>query len=329
MNKSIKVRANLKTILVFSFFSVFLFGLLSFHMFNRFIEESRIKFDIPTFLIFFIFLFLLFSTSFFGLNFFSNIEINEDKIIIKKLFYKKHIEIANIKKIVLSEIHNSYEILFDRTRIQLKNNEIINLYSFKYHDFFKLKIVLNYINKNLESESSKILKLNIESILPKKKSFKIIPNDKSTTFIFTHFLTLPGIFFYGLTLMMLNSLFNKEVTNIYNILELLFAIIFLFILFSNQLHYFTITNNYLIVKNSFRFWDKKYFDLNEIESIEIHRHFRQSGKTIVIKTKQFENKTFASENLLEKHWVAFKTVLRNKNIDVFDDSYKTSKNVFY
>lgn len=329
MNKSIKVRANLKTILVFSFFSVFLFGFLSFHMFNRFIEESRIKFDIPTFLIFFIFLFLLFSTSFFGLNFFSNIVVNEDEIIIKKLFYKKHIKIANIKKIILSEIHNSYEILLDRTRIQLKNNEIINLYSFKYHDFFKLRIILNFIDESLENENLKIQKLNLNTILPKKKPFKKTPNEKVTTFIFTHFLTLPGIFFYGFTLMMLNFLFNKEVINIYSILEVLFAITFLFILFSNQLHYFTITNNYLIVKNSLRFWEKKYFELNEIESIEIHRHFRQSGKTIVIKTKQFENKTFASENLLEKHWKAFKSVLRNKNIDVFDDSYNTTKKVFY
>lgn len=329
MNKSIKVRANLKLILVFSFFSVFLFGILSFHMLNRFIEESRTNFDFPTFLIFFIFLFLLFSTSFYGLNFFSNIEINEDEIIIKRFFYKKHIEIANIKKIVLSEIHNYYEILFDRTRIQLKNNEIINLYSFKYHDFFKLKIVLNYINKNLESESSKILKLNIESILPKKESFKIIPNDKTTTFIFTHFLTLPGIFFYGLTLMMLNSLFKRDTLTIYNILEVLFAITFLFILCSNQLHYFTITNNYLIVKNSFRFWDKKYFDLNEIESIEIHRHFRQSGKTIVIKTKQFENRTYSSDNLLNKHWEDFKIELRNNNVAVFDDSDRISKRVIY
>ena len=55
MNKSIKVRANLKLVLVFSFFSVFLFGILSFHMFNRFIEESRTKFDIPTFLVLFFF----------------------------------------------------------------------------------------------------------------------------------------------------------------------------------------------------------------------------------------------------------------------------------
>ncbi|WP_374399333.1 hypothetical protein, partial [Flavobacterium sp.] len=102
MNKSIKVRANLKLVLVFSFFSVFLFGILSFHMFNRFIEESRTKFDFPTFLVLSFFIILLFSTSLFVLNFFSNIEINEDEIIIRKVFSKKHIKITNIKNIVIS-----------------------------------------------------------------------------------------------------------------------------------------------------------------------------------------------------------------------------------
>lgn len=57
MQEYLKIRPNLKLILVFSFFSVFLFGLLSFHMFNRLIEESRTKFDIPTFLVLSFFLY--------------------------------------------------------------------------------------------------------------------------------------------------------------------------------------------------------------------------------------------------------------------------------
>ena len=80
MSKSVKIKTNIKLVLASSFFSVFLFGILSFHMFNRFIEESRTKFDFPTFLVLSFFIILLFSTSLFVLNFFSNIEINEDEI---------------------------------------------------------------------------------------------------------------------------------------------------------------------------------------------------------------------------------------------------------
>ena len=197
MNESLKIRANSKLILVFTFFSVFLFGILSFHMFNRFIEESRTKFDFPTFLVLSFFIILLFSTSLFVLNFFSNIEINEDEIIIRKVFSKKHIKITNIKNIVISEINDSYEILVDRTRIQLTNDEFINLYSFKYQDFFKLKIILNFIDESIKNENIKLEKLNLDYILPQKKTFKINSDDKTKTFNFSHVLSPTGIIFYS------------------------------------------------------------------------------------------------------------------------------------
>ena len=329
MNKSIKVRANLKLVLVFSFFSVFLFGILSFHMFNRFIEESRTKFDIPTFLVLFFFIFLLVTTTLFAINFFSIIEINEKEVIIKKVFSKKVIRIENIKNIVLSEINDSYEILVDRTRIQLKNDEIINLYSFKYQDFFKLKIILNFINESIKNESIKLEKLNLDSILSEKKILKIESDDKTKTFNFSHILSITGIIFYGLVVVSLYPFFPIETMNIYTILQILVIITFLILLFSNDMSYFIITDNYLIVKNSIRFWEKKYFDLNEIESINIHRHFRQSGKTVVIKTKLFENRTYSSDNLLNKHWESFKIELKKNNVAVFDDSDRISKRVIY
>mgnify|MGYP003420425962 FL=1 len=329
MNKSIKVRANLKLVLVFSFFSVFLFGILSFHMFNRFIEESRTKFDIPTFLVLFFFIFLLVTTTLFAINFFSIIEINEKEVIIKKVFSKKVIRIENIKNIVLSEINDSYEILVDRTRIQLKNDEIINLYSFKYQDFFKLKIILNFINESIKNENIKLEKMNLDSILPHKKSFKTNSYNKTKTFNFSHVLSFTGIFFYGLVSISFYSFFSRETLNIYITLQIPVIITFLILLFSNDMNYFTISDNYLIVKNSIRFWEKKYFDLNEIESINIHRHFRQSGKTIVVKTKLFENRTYSSDNLLNKHWESFKIELKKNNVAVFDDSDRISKRVIY
>ena len=329
MNKSIKVRANLKLVLVFSFFSVFLFGILSFHMFNRFIEESRTKFDIPTFLVLFFFIFLLVTTTLFAINFFSIIEINEKEVIIKKVFSKKVIRIENIKNIVLSEINDSYEILVDRTRIQLKNDEIINLYSFKYQDFFKLKIILNFINESIKNESIKLEKLNLDSILSEKKILKIESDDKTKTFNFSHILSITGIIFYGLVAISLYPFFPIETLNIYTTLQIIVLITFLILLFSNDMNYFIISDNYLIVKNSIRFWEKKYFDLNEIESINIHRHFRQSGKTIVVKTKLFENRTYSSDNLLNKHWESFKIELKKNNVAVFDDSDRISKRVIY
>lgn len=329
MSKSVKIKTNIKLVLASSFFSVFLFGLLSFHMFNRLIEESRTKFDIPTFLVLSFFILLLITTTLFSINFFSIIEVNEKEVIIKKAFSKKVIRIDNIKNIILSEINDSYGILVDRTRIQLTNNEIINLYSFRYQDFFKLKIFLNFINETIKSENLKIVKLNLDSILPQKKTFKINSDDKTKTFNFSHVLSPTGIIFYIFILMIPYSFFSGESLNIYTTLQIPVLITFLILLFSNDMNYFTITDNYLIVKNSIRFWEKKYFELEEIESINIHRHFRQFGKSVVIKTKKFENRTYSSDNLLSKHWEGFKIELRNNNVAVFDDSDRISKRVIY
>ncbi|EAZ96098.1 hypothetical protein FBBAL38_01725 [Flavobacteria bacterium BAL38] len=329
MNQSLKIKTNIKLVLISSFFSVFLFGLLSFHMFNRFMEESRTKFDIPTFLVFSFFILLLVTTTLFVTNFFSNIEVNEKEIIIKNVFSKKIIRIENIKNIILSEINDTYEILVDRTRIQLTNNEIINLYSFRYQDFFKLKIILNFINETIKSENIKIVKLNLDSILPQKMTFKINSDDKTKTFNFSHVLSPTGIIFYSFILMIPYSFFSREPLNIYTTLQIPVLITFFILLFSNEMNYFIITDNYLIVKNSIRFWEKKYFELDEIESINIHRHFRQFGKTVVIKTKLFENRTYSSDNLLNKHWEGFKIELKKNNVAIFDDSDRISKRVIY
>ncbi len=329
MNQSLKIKTNIKLVLISIFFSVFLFGLLSFHMFNRFIEESRTKFDIPTFLVLSFFILLLVTTTLFATNFFSNIEVNEKEIIIKNVFSKKVIRIENIKNIILSEINDSYEILVDRTRIQLTNNEIINLYSFRYQDFFKLKIILSFINETIKSENIKIVKLNLDFILPQKKTFKISSYDKTKTFNFSHVLSPTGIIFYSFILMILYSFFPIESLNIYTTLQIPVLITLLILLFSNDMNYFIITDNYLIVKNSIRFWEKKYFELDQVESINIHRHFRQFGKSVVIKTKKFENRTYSSDNLLNKNWKEFKSELRIRNIVALDDSIKTTKKIIY
>lgn len=210
MQEYLKIRPNLKLILVFSFFSVFLFGLLSFHMFNRLIEESRTKFDIPTFLVLSFFILLLITTTLFSINFFSIIEVNEKEVIIKKAFSKKVIRIDNIKNIILSEINDSYEILVDKTRIQLKNDEIISLFSFRYKDFFKLKIILNFINESIKNGNVKLEKLNIDSILHHKKSFKINSYSKTKTFNFSHVLSFTGIIFYVLVSISLHSFFQEK-----------------------------------------------------------------------------------------------------------------------
>jgi hypothetical protein len=298
-------------------------------MYTRFIEELSFKFDKGIFLILCLFIVLLIISSLFTLKFFSNIEINENGIIIKKLFSRKIIKIENIKNIVLSETTELYGILADRTQIQLLNNEFINFYSFKYHDFFKAKIILNYINEVLKDENLKIKKLNLNAKLPKRKFHKNNLTREAKIFNFSNILSLSGIVFYSFILVISYNLFTKENIKVNDIEVAILAIVFFLFLHSFNTNYFIITKDYLIVKNSLCFWKNRHFEINEIESINIHCHHKQFGKTLLIKTKYFETISFVSDNLLQKQWIEFKKEIRIKNIIVFDNSSLTTRKVSY
>lgn len=329
MNKPLIIKANLKLILIFSFFSIFLFGVLSFHMYLRFIEELKFGFNTKIFFTLCLLIVLLLVTSLFTVTFFSNIEINEKEIIIRKLFYKKIIRIVSIKKIILSEVTEFYGVLVDRTLIQLLNNECIHLYSFKYHDFYKVKIILNCIDNVLKNENLKIKNLNLNTKFLKRQSHKIKLTKDSKTFNFSNVLSFSGILFYSFISFNIYHLVTKKNILVYDIFIAISVIVLFLFLHSFNTNYFIISKDYLIVKNTICFWKKTHFKINEIESINIHYHNRQFGKTVLIKTKYFKHIYFKSDNLLKKQWIDFKKEIRAKNITVFDNSNFITQRVNY
>lgn len=329
MNESIKIRPNLKLIFVFGFFSVFLFGMLTFHFYKRFIEELNTEFNLIIFLILCVFLILLIITSFFSLNFFSNIEVNEKEIIVNKMISKKNIHIEDIKEIVVSEIIELYGFLAERTQIQLINNEQINFYAFKYKDFYKLKNLLNYINEILKNENIKIKKINLKTVLTSNKNSKVNITRESKTYNFSSILSFSGLLFYSFFIIIFFNIISGKIKEINDILLAVLLIFFFLFLYSLNTNYFIITEKHLIIKNSIFFWKKECFEFNEIESINIHYHYKQLGKTVVVKTKKFENRRFVSDNLLEGNWNAFKRELKNNGIYTFDDSNNTTRRVLY
>jgi hypothetical protein len=322
MNEPIKIKPNLKLVLAFCFFSVFLFGMLSFHMFCRVIEN----FEVMTLFFLSLFLILLITTTIFVLSFFSIIKVHENKIVMRKIFSKKTIKLADIKSTIISEAVELNGVLVDRTQIKLMNNELINLYAFKYHNFHHLKIILNHLNKISNNENLKIKKLNLNIKESKRKMAK---SEKGKIINFSHILSFSGFVLYSFVFIIFNNLFKNENIKTSNVLESIVTLSFLFLLFSYFTNYFVITKNYLIIKNSIRFWKKECFELSEIESVNINYHYRNSGKTIVIKTKNFEVISFVSDNLLDKNWKSFKDELKHNKILVYDNSDISSKEILY
>jgi hypothetical protein len=251
------------------------------------------------------------------MNFFSTIEIYEDKIIKHKLFSKKTIKLKDIKSVIISEVVEAYSFLVDRTQMKLTNNDMINFYAYKYSDFHYLKIFLNNLNEKNNIEKI----IDFRHVISNKKK---CCDEKGKTFNFSHVLSFSGVLFYSFIIIVTYNFIKN-----YNIIEYIFLLLFFILLFSYNATYFIVTKNYLIIRNSILFWKKECFELTEIESISINYHYRQFGKTIIIKTKKFQNISFVSDNLLDNTWKTLKEELKLNNILVYDNSNTTTRKVFY
>jgi hypothetical protein len=91
--------------------------------------------------------------------------------------------------------------------------------------------------------------------------------------------------------------------------------IFCFILFSYQLHYFEISDNYFLVRNHNLFWRKKVYHITDIKEII----FSTTGKNpncLTIITKDFKKGFYPAATLWDKTWLALKDKLEAYSIEV-------------
>lgn len=328
MIEKIKIHANIKLILLLGVIVFFMFGFLSIYMTFRYFEEINIETKHSILVILIILFALFFSSLAFSVNYISTIRIINDKILINYLFRKKVVRIESIKQIILSEIVNYYGISVDRTKLILFDNKEINLYSFKYYNFYKLKIVLNYINKILIS-NGKIKLINFSDLNFPDRKIHSSSDEKSKTINFSFLISFSGLILLIFVLPIIYDIVSLKPIVISELIISIVFIILILIWLGGNAHYFRITDKYLIVKNSIYFWKNRYIRLNDIESVVIYKYHRQFGKSIVIKTKYFENISISSDNLFEKNWSEFKDEIKSKNILILDNSEYHSEKIFY
>lgn len=327
MIEKIKIHANIKLILLLGIF-FFMFGFLSIYLTFRYFEEINIETKHSILVILIILFALFFSSLVFSVNYISTIRIINDKILINYLFRKKVVKIESIKQIILSEIVNYYGISVERTKLILYDNKEINLYSFKYYNFYKLKIVLNHINKILIS-NGKIKLINFSDLNFPDRRIHTSPNEKYKTINFSFLISFSGLILLIFVLPIIYDIVSLKSIVISELIISIVFILLMLILLGGNANYFRITDKYLIVKNSIYFWKNRYIRLNDIESVVIYKYHRQFGKSIVIKTKYFENISISSDNLFEKNWNEFKDEIKSKNILILDNSEYISKKIFY
>ncbi|NRT13670.1 hypothetical protein [Flavobacterium sp. 14A] len=313
--RSIYIKRNIKRLVIALFFGVFLtaslgiFLLISFNgNLNNNINIFRLIIGL-SFTSLSIFLFLKI------LNYFSKIKIDNTTLTIISIYKTELYPINEFEKINISEIKEYYGFLTDRTSIKMKNGKILNLYSFKYSNFFELRKFLAILKgDSITSEKSKVT--DADNIL------KIIKFNDS------HVISFSGITFYILICALLLGVF-KNGNFKSDFFEILLSLIVFVQIFSGQMNYFIITQESLIIKNSIKFWKKDIHKLNNIQLIEVNQYFKQPGKSIVVKTFDYQVKEYSSDNLWGKTWIEFKRNIVNKNITITDNSRIADRQVIY
>lgn len=311
------IKRNIKRLLIALFFGVFLtssLGIILLLNYNGSLDNDYNKIRLLiglSFTLLSIFLFLKI------LNYFSKIKIDETNITIISIFKTKIYPIDEFEKIIISEITEYYGTLTDRTSITMKSGEKLDLYSFKYSNFSELRKFLAILKRE-----NIVPKEFNENDTKKERNFKCIEFNNS------HIISFTGITFY----LFIGALFFGIFKN-GNFKSDLFGILFAFVvivqIFSGNMNYFILTKESLIIKNSIKFWKKDIHKLSNIKSIDINEYYRQSGKSVVIKTYDYKVKEYTSDNLWSKTWMEFKRNIVNMDISVKDNSKFPTRRITY
>lgn len=196
------------------------------------------------------------------------------------------------------------------TTIQFKNGKIKYIVDDFYTNIGEIKSCLyqivvlktTYIKFNTEPISKSILK----NIL-KSNNFQRYKGQK--------FFCLQGIASWLLPIIFVFKTINLNNPSFHFILISFCLIGLFFILFSRHLHYFILTNEYLVVKNHNFIWKEHFFKLSDIQEVKIEKAIKATICLRII-TNDFKNKLYPAASLNIEHWLKIKKTLENNGISV-------------
>lgn len=170
------------------------------------------------------------------------------------------------------------------------------------------------------------IKLFLENVVVKKQDVIIdlkneidknaIRFENEETFKGNQFTSLRGISLWGLIGFFAFMLLIKGQSSSIGLL-VFFVVLgtFWFIIHSWLMHYFTLTNDYLVVKNHNFTWMAKVYRLMDIKEVVFETQGRQPNCMRII-TKDFKNKLYPAGTLRDSVWLEMKRQLESKGVTV-------------
>lgn len=143
-----------------------------------------------------------------------------------------------------------------------------------------------------------------------------LDNEFYDTYKGNQFTSLRGISLWGLVGLFVYMLLTSSRTPTKGlwVFFIVFAS-FWFFFHSWLMHYFEVSQNYLVVKNHNLIWKTKAYRLRDIKEIVFETQGKMPNCLRVI-TKDFRNKLYPAATLIDKTWLELKSKLENRNIKV-------------
>ncbi len=267
--------------------------------------------------------FLLYSC-YYMLTYFPTFTIDKKGIKVSTIFKTRHIRWTEVKEIQLSG-KQPCRFLFvtqpiEATTILLNDNKKVYLWNGYYRNHAALRVILDRANRIIEEGRQFAgLSLNIERT---KLYNKNISTSGGYEFNGNHLLTFNGLFFYGWTGFIIYMVSLKPEVFLVNwgaMISISLVTLMMAGLFSFQMHYFVITADYLIVKNTIWFWVKDVYPLVDIREAIIETPHKRSTSLRII-TYDFREKLYSAGSLRNKTWHELIDTLAKNRIHVRNES---------
>lgn len=210
----------------------------------------------------------------------------------------------------------------EATTLNLKSGKQKYIWADNYSNISEIRILLDRAEKLLSENKTEMNSLDFK-INRNGKILNQINFKNKIEFNGNHFLYANGLLFYGFIVFVLFMFFQNPTRMINNYKALLFLITVgtvMCSIYSFKMHYFIITEKYIIVKNSIWFWFTKIYEIENIKELVIETPHKQSTSLRII-TNDFQSKMYQAGSLRAKTWTELKEYLLTKEIKVRNETY--------
>jgi len=328
MKEKISSKLSILPTIIIILISVVLFGGIGIMLLLRFFEkletENKITWANLIFP-FFILVFIFYSIRYIIINF-PKIIVDKSGISFSTYFKKEFYNWNEIENIQITGKQN-LTFLFstmpiEATTLNLKSGKQKYIWADNYSNISEIRILLEKAEKLLSENKTKMNSLDFKINRNQKVLNQINFKDK-IEFNGNHFLSANGLMFYGFIIFVLFMFFQNPTKMINNYKALLFIITVGTVMcgiFSFKMHYFIITEKYIIVKNSIWFWHSKIYEIENVKELVIESPHKQSTSLRII-TKDYQSKMYQAGSLRDSTWTEMKEYLLKKGIRIRNETY--------